>query len=150
MMNDPDAMFTLTGVIATILSVFFAIAAFIVRLRGKKQTASSKIKEENTKVVLEAHEVPHLPSPEQILARQEAELEPTPPPPAHAPMRTVRPAAKTTENMHAPVASHQKISDEMPGEEEFAVPSNYFKKYSATHKTEDILPAEDKEVYVWE
>ncbi|MDD2236218.1 MAG: hypothetical protein PHG65_03300 [Kiritimatiellae bacterium] len=144
MMTDPDAMFTLTGVIATILSVFFAIAAFIVRLRGKKQTASSKIKAENTKVVLEAHEVPHLPPPEQILARQEAEMEPA------APVSPPRPAGKTATAHRQPTSIPAGANEEIPAEEAFALPSNYFKKYSATRKTEDILPPEDKDVYAWE
>lgn len=147
MMTDPDAMFTLTGVIATILSVFFAIAAFIVRLRGRRQTASSKIKEENTRVVLEAHEVPHLPPPEEILARQEAEQAPA------QPLRTAAPAVPaqpTTEPLRRQTTISPAAQEELPAEEAFALPSNYFKKYSATRKTEDILPADDRDAYAWE
>lgn len=132
MIIDPDSMFTLTGVIATILSVFFAIAAFIVRLRGKKHSAAGKAREQNTQTVLEAHEVPRLPPPEQILAQQEAELEHHVPPAPAAP---------------APVGEGP---DELSAEEALTLPTNFFKKYSVTRNNESIVPSEEKETYSWD
>ena len=135
MIIDPDSMFTLTGVIATILSVFFAIAAFIVRLRGKRHAAAGKVVEATTKTVLEAHEVPRLPPPEQILAQQEADQYLPPPQPVREPAKSTIP---------------EPPPREVSAEESLTTPSNYFKKYSSSRETEEVVPSDEKEAYAWD
>ena len=144
MMTDPDSMLSLTGVIATILSVFFAIAAFIVRLRGKKHSAAGKVREENMRTVLEAHEVPRLPPPEKILARQEAEHE--------HPLELVVPeSAPAPEAVPAARTPLKGSDEELSAEEAFKMPTTVFKKYSATRETGELVPpSEEKEVYAWD
>ncbi len=143
MIADPDSMLSLTGVIATILSVFFAIAAFIVRLRGKKHSAAGKAREENMRTVLEAHEVPRLPPPEKILAQQEAEHDHPVQASAPVPVPMAPPEA-------VPAFRANPKEEELSAEEGFKMPTTVFKKYSATRETEEVIPSEEKEVYAWD
>ena len=150
-MNDATSMLTLTGVIATLLSVVFAVAAFLVQRKGKQQSSKKEAKNNATKQVLDAHQVPHLPSPEQILSQQEQALSGgQPDDEAAIPTPVMTPAGKAAKNKPPAESGHRTEQTDDPPQP--AQPtSSFFKKYSPSGEDEDMSqPDEADELYLWD
>jgi len=137
--NDFSSTLTLTGALATVLSLFFAFAAFFVQRKGKQASNRKHAKKEATNDVLDAHHVPRLPPVDKLIN----------PDASSAPVVDADPAPlQETED---PVSVEPESMAPRPSSPPPAPAGNFFKKYTPAGGDQDVIKhATDSEAYSWE
>jgi len=137
--NDFSSTLTLTGALATVLSLFFAFAAFFVQRKGKQASNRKHAKKEATNDVLDAHHVPRLPPVEKLIN----------PNASSAPVDEIA-ATPLQEPTESPVVETENTPEQPPSAPP-APAGNFFKKYTPSGGDQDVIKhATDSEAYSWE
>lgn len=135
MNNEFFSTLTLTGVLATLLSLFFAFAAFFVQRKGRQASNRKMANKEATDDVLDAHHVPRLPAVEQLLN------------PTYTNQQEPAVASQTHQD-HADAKKESLISE--PPKAPAAPAGNYFKKYTPAGGDQEVIHHADSDEYAWE
>ncbi len=139
MIYEVNTPLTITGVIATIVSLIFACAALINSHRRRKHAQNMRV----------APKGPVTPPPEEVLRKHTQELvrKMTPPPEAAPPPPPPPPPASWLEShRQAPVQPHQPVAVEIPAG---SSSSPIFRKLGL-HGVEESAQKVDDTQYRWE